>query len=1126
MKNKRRFAHKGMTAILATMMTVTPVLGALPTDKAYAETVEGLDGALTYEAEEGVLQAAIVDSQHAGYTGTGFVDYKPNTPGGTIEWKVQIPAAGEYVLEFRYANGGTENRPAAIKWDGTRIGELAFEPTGEWTNWKKASFKAVLGAGQHVLIAEGIGSSGGANIDHVRIYPPGTDPSTQEPAPTELTAVSMEELVSGVLLKKLRTDGLLASDADIQPDRPISRMEFFARVNRAMGFHAQSTFKNVDPEETIWGQDKDRWFAYVLEAAKQAGYTSLYPNGEVQPDETITRQEAAIIISSVLKLKGGSSSASSAKDTEGLPENSRGAIGAVLAGRYMEAKGGNFGAGTPVTVNEAEEIAAKIALNKDKPVSEVEIVRAEAVSPKHIAVVLNGQFDQFDVKSLTLRASGEKWSGLNPKLVDLKPARAAVGKNRFGDTVVIYEVREALQEGRLVTQATQASFTGNVEQAKQQAEYLMSWQMDHGGWTKSMEKQYARLWDGMEKRSTQLGPNGEELGSIDNNATTTQLRQLAQVYQATGDERIKASILKGIGFLLTMQYPSGGWPQVYPKRGVEGDSVYYSNFVTFNDNAMIKVMELLDEMANSTYPFGGDLVNEELRSKIKASVNQGVDYILKSQIQVDGKLAAWCAQHDPVTYEPRHARIYEHPSVSGSESVGIIKYLMGRPEQTPDIRRAVLGALQWLDEVKLEGIRYVSADPNGQYFVQDPSAVTWYRFYEIGTNLPIFAGRDGVIKRDIREIDEERRNGYSWGGGYARALLDVAKTTGYYENRIYVQAAPGMKDTYGRSVSTNTYTRVEDETKMLQAIPNRLIVSQDGQGDYATVSKAIEAVPENNTEPVEIYIRNGIYKEVITVPANKPFISLVGESMDNTVLTYDNYSGKEKPTGGTYGTTGSSSIFLYGNDFSARNLTMENSFSEGSVDTNGRQAVAVYARGERMSFHKVRFLGNQDTLYAHSGSQYYYQCYIEGDVDFIFGGARAVFDDSDIVSLNRGSSTNNGYITAASTQITQPYGFLIINSRLKSDAPAGTVYLGRPWHPGGDPNAIGQVVVRDSELGAHIGGAGWTDMSGFKAADARFYEYKNTGPGALVTPTRPQLTDAQAQEYTIEKVLNGWKPTF
>jgi pectin methylesterase-like acyl-CoA thioesterase len=175
-----------------------------------------------------------------------------------------------------------------------------------------------------------------------------------------------------------------------------------------------------------------------------------------------------------------------------------------------------------------------------------------------------------------------------------------------------------------------------------------------------------------------------------------------------------------------------------------------------------------------------------------------------------------------------------------------------------------------------------------------------------------------------------------------------------------------------------------------------------------------------------------------------------------------------------------------------------------------------------MMFDHVRFLGNQDTLYANGGTQYFSNCYIEGDVDFIFGEARAVFDNCDIVSLDRGSSTNNGYITAASTNINDPYGFLFINSRLISEAAEGTVYLGRPWHPGGDPNAIASVVFLNCELGGHIQREGWTDMSGFSAKDARFNEYKNEGPG--VNLERPQLTDEESSNYTIENVLKGWNP--
>lgn len=574
---------------------------------------------------------------------------------------------------------------------------------------------------------------------------------------------------------------------------------------------------------------------------------------------------------------------------------------------------------------------------------------------------------------------------------------------------------------------------------------------------------------------------------------------------------------------LTMQYDTGGWPQVYPQRGDSPeDSVYYSNYVTFNDNAMINVLELFDDLLNEAYPFENSLIKDEEKQKLEAAMDKGIDYILKSQIKVDGKLAAWCAQHDPVTYEAQHARSYEHPSISGSESVGIVKFLMSRPNQTQAIKVAIQGALSWFDEVKLEGIRYVSGDPNGVYFVEDKDAVTWYRFYDLKTNEPIFSGRDGVIKRTIQEIEQERRDGYSWGGSYAKQLLEIAKTTGYFEDHVYVKVlANDVVDKYGKKLVEGEVVQVEDATEELSAIQTKLVVKQDGTGDYQTVQAAIDAIPANNTDPVEIHIKNGVYKEVVKVPANKPFITLSGESTEKTILTYDNYAKKEKPEGGTYGTSGSASVYLYANDMKVENMTIENSFDESQVE-GGSQAVAAYTRGERMEFHQVRFIGNQDTLLAHSGTQYFYQCYIEGDVDFIFGGARAVFDDSDIVSLDRGSSSNNGYITAASTNISDPYGFLFINSRLKSDAADGTVYLGRPWHPGGDPNAIASVVFKNSEVGAHIHQEGWTDMSGFSAKDARFFEYQNNGPG--VNLSRPQLTDEEANKFTIENVLKGWNP--
>jgi pectinesterase len=315
------------------------------------------------------------------------------------------------------------------------------------------------------------------------------------------------------------------------------------------------------------------------------------------------------------------------------------------------------------------------------------------------------------------------------------------------------------------------------------------------------------------------------------------------------------------------------------------------------------------------------------------------------------------------------------------------------------------------------------------------------------------------------------------------------------------------------------------------------VVAKDGSGNYSTVQAAVNAVPANNGSRFTITIKPGTYKEVVSVPSNKPYITFVGSTGNaaDVVITYDRASGTKKSDGSTYGTSGSASVTISGHDFTAQYVTFANSFNEAAhPEITSQQAVAVNVQGDRATFDQVRFLGNQDTLLLWSANtatrtrSYFRGSYIEGDVDFIFGRGTGVFDRCNIKSLSRGSSSNNGYITAAATDIANPYGFLFYQSTFSSNAPANTVYLGRPWHPSGDPNAVAQVVYRESTLGAHIKTAGpWTDMSGFSWRNARFSEYLNTGPGAGVNSNRPQLSAAQAPNYTREKYLagpDGWNP--
>ncbi|MEV6345323.1 pectinesterase family protein [Actinoplanes sp. NPDC051851] len=314
-----------------------------------------------------------------------------------------------------------------------------------------------------------------------------------------------------------------------------------------------------------------------------------------------------------------------------------------------------------------------------------------------------------------------------------------------------------------------------------------------------------------------------------------------------------------------------------------------------------------------------------------------------------------------------------------------------------------------------------------------------------------------------------------------------------------------------------------------------LVVAADGSGDVATVQAAIDAAPSGRTEPYVIGIRPGTYLGQVVVPADKTWIELrgLGRQPDDVVVADDRANGTVKPDGTTWGTSGSASVTVSGAGFTASNLTLANLFDEAAhPEITNQQAVAILTRADQLVFDRVRFLANQDTLYVNSTSAsviaraYFKDCYVEGDVDFIFGRGTAAFDRCRIHSLNRGSSPN-GYVTAPSTDIANPHGLLFSRCRFTSDAPAGTVYLGRPWHPSQDPNAIGQAIIRESWIGTHIGAEGWSDFGTWPWEDARLAEYRNFGPGALTGDGRPRLTDEEAATATVADFLrgsDGWAP--
>lgn len=420
----------------------------------------------------------------------------------------------------------------------------------------------------------------------------------------------------------------------------------------------------------------------------------------------------------------------------------------------------------------------------------IAIEKVETYSNSFVIVTLNTKLDKFDENDFKLTKYNTDWYALSASSSSMNVTASYSTVNDEGKTVIIYEVADTIEGTRVVADTSAKKFA-NLEAEVTKADNYLSWQMDHGGWDKGVDAQAATAWtEGVKKNKSSgwTGKGGVMLGTIDNDATYTQMQHIAAVYREVPDAKYKESVLKGLDFIFKLQHESGGFAQVYPERG------NYSDNVTFNDNAMINVLIMLEKMRDHKYPFDSDIIPDDYMTRIEDSINKAIDYILKAQIESNGKLTAWCAQHDPVTYAPVGARAYELPSISGSESVAIVKFLMNQ-EQTPEIKTAVESAIQWFKDSEVKNTKYIKNDPNGVYFVEAEGSSLWYRFYDIETNLPIFCDRDGIKKHSITEIGEERRNGYSWSGNYPQKLLKVYDESGYYAGRIEVSV-----------VSTNSVT--------------------------------------------------------------------------------------------------------------------------------------------------------------------------------------------------------------------------------------------------------------------------------------------------------------------------------
>lgn len=299
----------------------------------------------------------------------------------------------------------------------------------------------------------------------------------------------------------------------------------------------------------------------------------------------------------------------------------------------------------------------------------------------------------------------------------------------------------------------------------------------------------------------------------------------------------------------------------------------------------------------------------------------------------------------------------------------------------------------------------------------------------------------------------------------------------------------------------------------LSAKDMKIVVAQDGSGDYQTLQQAVDACPDYFKHgEIQIEIRPGTYREKVIIPSSKQRLHLKGEDAATTIITWSDYALQNGPTGEPIGTSATPTVFFCGDDFLAENITFENAAGEGKEIA---QACAVMVNADRVAFIGCRFVANQDTIYTFGKGQrqYWRDCWIEGTTDFIFGASTCWFENCTILSKR------NSYVTAASTPEGARYGYVFNNCKLIHSEGVDKVYLGRPWRP------YAKTVFIGCDLGDHIPPAGWHDWNKPYAHKTVFYaECDSRGPGAAKAGERVKwshiLKASRISEYTPENVLD------
>lgn len=601
-------------------------------------------------------------------------------------------------------------------------------------------------------------------------------------------------------------------------------------------------------------------------------------------------------------------------------------------------------------------------------------------------------------------------------------------------------------------------------EARRIAENVLSYQKNNGGWEKNVPMHKVLSDDEVQKLLR--SKNDFTVTTIDNDATTQEMRFLANVARFQPDERYRTAFLKGIDYLLKAQYENGGWPQFYPIQS------NYSSHITYNDDAMVNVLFLWQELLEKRESFPISIPDETF-TEIQKSFYKGIDIILKTQYRQNGKLTVWCAQHDEFSLFPAKARAYELPSLSGKESATLVLFLMSLKNPSPEVIRSVESAVNWFKINKITGFKEVRVDGDKKW-VKDLNAIPmWARFSDLETNEPFFCDRDGIRKKSYSEIGFERRNGYAW----------------------FTDAPSQVLEKYGAWKMENVKTLPDK---------NLYTVSKDGTGDFDNIQQAIDHCKSFPEERITIFIKNGIYEEKVKLHQWNTNLKILGESKEKTIIRFGDYFAKmDKARNSTFFTP---TFLVEGNDAILENLTIENSAGEVG------QAITLSIVANRTAIVNCRLLGNQDTLFLDQEAKILIKdSYIEGTTDFIFGGATAFFENCEI------HSKKNSFITAPSTPKGSGFGFVFTNCRLTASEGLNEVYLGRPWRN------FAQSVFINSDFGNHISPKGWDNWNKKEAEKTTFFgEFGNTGKGADLSGRvswSKKLSEKEALKFTKHNVL-------